>query len=205
MPRPSSSTTPMSIRPQSFSASASTATPVRSASRRPAFLVHENVYERFLEGFLAVAKNIKVGNGLDEGTNMGPLAHDRRIPAMETLVADARAKGAEIALGGERLNSKGYFFQPTVITNLPSDARILSEEPFGPLAPMIPVPRYGSDDRGSQPPFPYGLAAYAFTSAAETRALLAKKVEAGMLTIKPPRPRPSGNPLRRHQGFRPGL
>lgn len=146
------------------------------------FLVHENVYERFLEGFMAVAKNIKVGNGLDEGTNMGPLAHDRRIPAMETLVADARAKGAEIALGGERLNSKGYFFQPTVITNLPSDARILSEEPFGPLAPMIPF-RDTEAMIEEANRLPYGLAAYAFTSATETRALLAKKVEAGMLTI----------------------
>ena len=146
------------------------------------FLVHEDVFGRFVDGFIAATKQIKIGNGLDDGVNMGPLAHERRLPAMETMVADARAKGADILTGGERARNKGYFFQPTVMTGLAADSTILNEEPFGPLAPMIPFRDTEAMIREANR-LPYGLAAYAFTSAAETRAMLAKKIETGMLTI----------------------
>ncbi|HWL58886.1 MAG TPA: NAD-dependent succinate-semialdehyde dehydrogenase [Paracoccus sp. (in: a-proteobacteria)] len=146
------------------------------------FLVHENVMDQFLDRFQTAAAALKVGDGLEDGVTMGPLAHARRLSAMEEIVGDAREKGAEIRLGGARHGNKGYFFQPTVMTSVPEDARILHEEPFGPIAPMIPF----RDEEALMTEvnrLPYGLAAYAFTAAAETRAMLADRVEAGMLTI----------------------
>ena len=146
------------------------------------FLIHEDVYEPFVDGFVKAAKSVKVGDGMDPETKMGPLAHDRRITAMQDFVADARAKGASILAGGERIGNTGYFFQPTVIADLPPEARILNEEPFGPLAPMM---RFSSTDEliAEANRLPYGLAAYAFTRSAETRRLLASRVECGMITI----------------------
>ncbi|MDS9469818.1 NAD-dependent succinate-semialdehyde dehydrogenase [Paracoccus sp. MBLB3053] len=146
------------------------------------FLIHENVMDQFLDRFEAAANALKLGDGLDEGVTMGPLAHARRLSAMEEMVADAREKGAEIRIGGARHGNKGYFFQPTIMTSVPEDARIMHEEPFGPLAPMIPF-RDETALMDEVNRLPYGLAAYAFTAAAETRAMLARKVEAGMLTI----------------------
>lgn len=146
------------------------------------FLIHESVYERFVDGFTRFAKSLKVGDGSVEGVTMGPLAHDRRIDAMESLVADARQKGATFRTGGERIGNKGYFFQPTVLTDVPGDARILNEEPFGPLAPMRSF-RHDDDAIAEANRLPYGLAAYAFTKSAEIRAALAARVETGMLTI----------------------
>ncbi|MTH77961.1 aldehyde dehydrogenase family protein [Paracoccus aestuariivivens] len=146
------------------------------------FLIHENVMDQFLDRFEAAATALKVGNGLDEGVTMGPLAHARRLTAMEDIVGDAREKGAEIRLGGARHGNKGYFFQPTIMSSVPENARIMHEEPFGPIAPMITF-RDEAALMAEVNRLPYGLAAYAFTSAAETRAMLADKVEAGMLTI----------------------
>ena len=146
------------------------------------FLVHENVMDQFLDRFQTAAAALKVGDGLEDGVTMGPLAHARRLSAMEEIVGDAREKGAEIRLGGARHGNKGYFFQPTIMTSVPEDARIMHEEPFGPIAPMIPF----RDEEALMTEvnrLPYGLAAYAFTAAAETRAMLADRVEAGMLTI----------------------
>jgi len=146
------------------------------------FLVHENVMDQFIDRFQTAAATLKVGDGLEDGVTMGPLAHARRLTAMEEMVGDAREKGAEIRLGGARQGNKGYFFQPTIMTSVPEDARIMHEEPFGPIAPMIP---FRDEDAlmTEVNRLPYGLAAYAFTAAAETRAMLADRVEAGMLTI----------------------
>jgi len=146
------------------------------------FLVHENVMDQFIDRFQTAAAALKVGDGLEDGVTMGPLAHARRLTAMEEMVGDAREKGAEIRLGGARQGNKGYFFQPTIMTSVPEDARIMHEEPFGPIAPMIP---FRDEDAlmTEVNRLPYGLAAYAFTAAAETRAMLADRVEAGMLTI----------------------
>jgi len=144
--------------------------------------VHENVMDQFIDRFQTAAATLKVGDGLEDGVTMGPLAHARRLTAMEEMVGDAREKGAEIRLGGARQGNKGYFFQPTIMTSVPEDARIMHEEPFGPIAPMIP---FRDEDAlmTEVNRLPYGLAAYAFTAAAETRAMLADRVEAGMLTI----------------------
>ena len=146
------------------------------------FLVQESLYEPFVERFVAAAKAVRVGNGMEEGTQMGPLAHDRRIPWVEGLMADARQKGGEVHTGGERIGNKGYFYQPTVLTGVSKEARMMNEEPFGPVAMIAPF-REMEEVVEEANRLPYGLAAYAFTRSAKTANAVAAKVESGMMTI----------------------
>ncbi|WP_336055092.1 NAD-dependent succinate-semialdehyde dehydrogenase [Nitratireductor sp. CH_MIT9313-5] len=146
------------------------------------FLVEEPVYDEVVESFTAAAKAINVGNGLEEGTQMGPLANERRIPALEELIQDAVDHGAEVKTGGRRIGNKGYFFEPTVLSNVPTKARIMNEEPFGPVAVFS---RFSSLDEviDEANRLPFGLASYAFTGSADTAHQLGMRVEAGMTTI----------------------
>jgi succinate-semialdehyde dehydrogenase/glutarate-semialdehyde dehydrogenase len=146
------------------------------------FLVQEKLYEPFVEKFVAIASRLKVGDGLAEGTQMGPLAHDRRIPWVEGLVADARQKGAQVHTGGERIGNKGYFYQPTVLTGVGKEARMMNDEPFGPLAMIAPFKEFDEVVEEANR-LPFGLAAYAFTRSAKTANAVAAKVETGMMTI----------------------
>ena len=146
------------------------------------FLVQESLYEPFVEKFVAASKAIRVGDGTEAGVQMGPLAHDRRVPWIEGLVADARQRGAEVRTGGERIGNKGYFYQPTVLTGVGKDARMMNEEPFGPIAMIAPF-RDMEEVVEEANRLPYGLAAYAFTRNAKTANAVAAKVETGMMTI----------------------
>lgn len=146
------------------------------------FFVHESLYDRFADAFAENASALKVGNGLDPATQMGPLANSRRIDAMEALVADAKAKGARVLAGGHRLGNRGYYFPLTVLADVPDDARAMNEEPFGPLALVNPVKTL-DDAIAKANSLPYGLAAYAFTRSAENADRLAEGVEAGNLSI----------------------
>jgi succinate-semialdehyde dehydrogenase/glutarate-semialdehyde dehydrogenase len=146
------------------------------------FLVQERVYDDFVGRFVKAAEAIKVGDGLEPGTTMGPLANDRRVQAMEGFIADAVQHGATIRTGGARIGNKGNFFQPTVLTNVPTDARVMNEEPFGPLAIMTPF-RAMEDAVAEANRLPYGLAAYAYTRSAETATRIANEVESGMISI----------------------
>ncbi|MBC9206656.1 NAD-dependent succinate-semialdehyde dehydrogenase [Roseomonas aerophila] len=146
------------------------------------FLVQEKVFDQFVDSFTSYAKSLKVGNGLDEGTQMGPLANDRRIPAMEALVADAVQKGAEVRTGGSRIGNKGYFYEPTVITGLTREMRAMNEEPFGPMALMVPFKDFDEVVEEANR-LPFGLASYAFTRSAKTANAIATEVESGMTTI----------------------
>ncbi|HZT52064.1 MAG TPA: aldehyde dehydrogenase family protein, partial [Stellaceae bacterium] len=128
------------------------------------------------------SKALKVGDGLDKDTRMGPMANPRRIDAMERFVADAVAKGAKIQTGGKRIGNKGFFFEPTVMTDVPLDARIMNEEPFGPLAPIAPFRDYDAVVKEANR-LPYGLAAYAYTRSAKTAAQLGEAIESGMVSI----------------------
>jgi succinate-semialdehyde dehydrogenase/glutarate-semialdehyde dehydrogenase len=146
------------------------------------FYVHEAIYDRFAAGFAARAKQWPVGNGLDAGVKMGPLAHSRRMPAVSGLIDEAVTCGAKLLAGGKALGGKGYFYAPTVLGDVPENARIMNEEPFGPVAVLS---RFSSFDevitRANR--LPYGLAAYAFTQNARRVNLLGEQVEAGMLGI----------------------
>ncbi|HQT62003.1 MAG TPA: NAD-dependent succinate-semialdehyde dehydrogenase [Acidiphilium sp.] len=146
------------------------------------FLVQESVYDGFMERFLVAVRNIKVGNGLDAGTTMGPLANERRIPAIEGFIADATKHGAKVAEGGERIGNKGYFFQPTVLTDIPTTARVMNEEPFGPLALVNRFSTF-EDAVTEANRLEYGLASYAYSRSARTVTALGDRIEAGMISI----------------------
>jgi succinate-semialdehyde dehydrogenase/glutarate-semialdehyde dehydrogenase len=146
------------------------------------FLVHDSLYEKFVAGFTEIAKNLKVGPGIDPETKMGPLAHDKRVAAIEGFVTDAVSKGAKIKTGGERKGNKGYFFEPTVMTDVPLDARIMTEEPFGPIAPISSFSSFDSVVEEANR-LPYGLAAYAYTNSAKTAEAIGSALESGMVSI----------------------
>lgn len=146
------------------------------------FFVHESIFDAYAETFVRRAAATVTGNGMEPGVEMGPLANDRRIAAMSELVEDARGKGATVRTGGGVLGNRGYFFEPTVLTNVPDDARVMQEEPFGPLAVLNPI---GSLDEAIERAnsVPYGLAAYGFTNRADYADRMVEGVEAGNLSI----------------------
>jgi len=146
------------------------------------FLVQSKVYDSFVDKFISASKAIKVGDGMKADTNMGPLAHERRIEAMAGFVADAVEKGAEVQTGGGRIGDKGYFFAPTVLTHADRGTRVMNEEPFGPVAVMVRFADFGEAVEEANR-LPYGLAAYAYTKSAKTANLIASAVESGMITI----------------------
>ena len=146
------------------------------------FLVQEKVYDKFVDQFVGYAKAVRVGEGLDKATTMGPLANPRRIVAMEAFIGDAAKHGATIHTGGNRIGNKGAFFEPTVLADVPLSARAMNEEPFGPLAVISPFSSF--DEVVSEANrLPFGLASYAFTRSAKTANAIANAVETGMITI----------------------
>ena len=110
------------------------------------------------------------------------LANLRRVEAMDALVSDAVQRGARIRTGGRRLRNDGFFFQPTVLTDVPLDSRIMNEEPFGPVVPIASFSTF-EDAMVEANRLPYGLAAYAYTKSAATIGALGSIVESGMVSI----------------------
>jgi succinate-semialdehyde dehydrogenase/glutarate-semialdehyde dehydrogenase len=146
------------------------------------FLVQEKVYDSFLDKFVALAQSLKVGNGFEEGVRVGPLANARRIPALDSLITDATQHGAKLVTGGQRLGNKGYFYAPTVLAHVPITARIMNDEPFGPVA-LVNCFKTVDEAITEANRLAYGLAAYAFARSTQTATALAQNVETGMLTI----------------------
>jgi succinate-semialdehyde dehydrogenase/glutarate-semialdehyde dehydrogenase len=146
------------------------------------FYVHEALYERFLEGFASRAKALRVDDGLLDGVRMGPLAHARRLSAVQAFIEDARASGARIVAGGDRIARKGWFHEPTVIGDVPVSARMMNEEPFGPIALINRFEDFDAVIREANR-LPYGLAAFAFTRDSRRVNLLGEQIEAGMIGI----------------------
>jgi succinate-semialdehyde dehydrogenase / glutarate-semialdehyde dehydrogenase len=146
------------------------------------FYVQEPVYGRFLARFTEYAKALKVGDGLEKGITMGPMANSRRIDTMETFVNDAKDRGGKIATGGSRRGNQGYFFEPTVITDVPDDCKVMTQEPFGPIAPIVTFKAFDEVvERANS--LPYGLAAYAFTGSTQTANLIGDALQSGMVGI----------------------
>ncbi|MEM6622190.1 MAG: NAD-dependent succinate-semialdehyde dehydrogenase [Pseudomonadota bacterium] len=149
------------------------------------FYVQENAYEKFVEGFTEVAANLNVGNGLDDGVQMGPLVAERRLAVMEGWVSDAKDHGATVTTGGERMGNQGYFWKPTIMRDVPEDARIMSEEPFGPVAP---VAAFKSMDEVVEKAnkLEFGLASYVFTSDGKKAKAMEGAINAGLVGVNHP-------------------
>jgi succinate-semialdehyde dehydrogenase/glutarate-semialdehyde dehydrogenase len=146
------------------------------------FYVQEPSYSKFVARFTEYAKSIKLGDGLERGITMGPLANARRLDAMEAIVNDAKARGGKVAAGGSRHGNQGYFFQPTVITDIPDDSKIMTEEPFGPVAPIVPFKTFDEVvERANS--LEYGLAAYAFTASGATATAIGDAIQSGMAGV----------------------
>ncbi|GGO34521.1 NAD-dependent succinate-semialdehyde dehydrogenase [Gemmobacter aquaticus] len=146
------------------------------------FLVQDRLADAFADRFADAALNLRVGNGMDPDTEMGPLANARRIPALEALVADAVDNGARLLAGGRRIGNEGWFFEPTVLADVPVSARIMNEEPFGPVA-IVNRFTHLDDAIAEANRLPFALAAFAFTRDTATATRLGAEVEAGMLSI----------------------
>ena len=146
------------------------------------FIVQENVFDKFRDGFIDRAKAIKVGNGLEDGIQMGPMANPRRPDAMERMIGDAVARGGKLGCGGERIGNQGYFYAPSVLSQVPLDAEIMNEEPFGPVAI---INSFGNEEDmiAEANRLPYGLAAYSWTNDAKRQKRLAREVETGMFCV----------------------
>lgn len=146
------------------------------------FYVEAPIYEAFVKGFAERTARVPVGDGMAEGTRMGPLANVRRPGAVEALVSDAIAKGARAAAGGERGDGGGFFFRPTLLADVPLEADIMSTEPFGPVAVTRPFDSFDEVVEQANR-LPYGLAAFAFTENGRRANLLGDALEAGMVGI----------------------
>lgn len=146
------------------------------------FLVHESIFDTFVERFTAKTKEIRIGNPLDENTTMGPLIHARRRDAISAMIDDAVAAGATLNTGGAAIEGQGNYYQPTVLSNVPHKARIMQEEPFGPVAI---INKFSDFDEviSEANRLPYGLAAFAFTDSSKRVKLLGEQLEAGMIGI----------------------
>lgn len=149
------------------------------------FFVQENAYDAFVDGFTQRAAAVKVGNGLDDGVAMGPLVGARRLGVMDDFVSDAVKNGAMLKTGGARIGNQGFFFGPTVLSDVPDTAKIMLEEPFGPVAPITPFK--GIDEvleRANA--LPLGLASYVFTNSGKIAKTMQDQLEAGMVGVNHP-------------------
>ncbi|ACZ77685.1 Aldehyde dehydrogenase (NAD(+)) [Dickeya parazeae Ech586] len=164
-----------SVQNKFFNAGASCIAPTR-------FYVQKTVFEEFVTKFTAAAKAIRVGNGQDESTQMGPLANARRLSSMQRLISDAVNKGAKLTTGGKRIGDSGLLWEPTVLVDVPETALIMNEEPFGPVATIC---HFSELDEAitSANRLPFGLGAYAFTRSMARAHLLADNIESGMVGI----------------------
>lgn len=148
------------------------------------FFVHEKSYDAFSARFAEIAKSITVGNGLEEGTQMGPMANARGLETVKSMVADAVAKGAEVLAGGSAPpdRNRGYFFEPTVLGKVPDDSMIMTEEPFGPVAPLTTFREYDEVIARANA-LPFGLAGYVFSNNLGTATRAYEDLEVGMVGV----------------------
>lgn len=149
------------------------------------FLVQNGVRDEFARALVDHAEAIRVGSGLEEGTTMGPLANDRRLAAMGEFHADAVDRGAQVLTGGHRIGEAGNYWPPTVFDEVPTEARLFNDEPFGPVAGIRGFDRL-DEAVAEANRLPYGLAGYAFTGSLANADLLTRRVEVGMLWVNMP-------------------
>jgi succinate-semialdehyde dehydrogenase/glutarate-semialdehyde dehydrogenase len=146
------------------------------------FFVHADIYSRFAETLAAEAHAIKVGDGQAADVRMGPLANGRRVAAIGELVADAQKRGGKVLAGGRRIGNSGHFFEPTVLADIPDDAAVMTQEPFGPVA-IVTSFRETADAIARANSLPFGLAGYAFTDSHASATAAIDGLEVGALSI----------------------
>jgi succinate-semialdehyde dehydrogenase/glutarate-semialdehyde dehydrogenase len=146
------------------------------------FYVQESVYKKFLTRFSEYAGGLKLGDGLEKGITMGPMANARRIDAMDSFVADAKNRGGTVVTGGTRRGNQGFFYEPTIVTEVPDDSKVMTQEPFGPIAPIVTFKTFDEVvERANS--LEYGLAAYAFTTSNATAAAIGDAIQSGMVGV----------------------
>ena len=148
------------------------------------FYVQESVEQRFIDRFVEVTESLRLGDGREPGVDIGPLANDRRLAATEELVQDALAQGAHLAHGGRRPEGfpKGFYYMPTVLTGVDTSMRLMSEEPFAPIAPITTFTDL-EDALAKANSTKFGLAGYVFTSSTKTAFLAAEGLDVGMVGV----------------------
>jgi len=157
------------------------------------FYVHRKHYDSFVNGFVESAQSQNLGDGLEEATTMGPMANARRIDAMTNFIKNAVDSGAKLLTGGNRWGDVGYFWEPTILVDVPEESKIMKEETFGPIAPIIPFDSLDEAITKSNS-LPYGLAAYVFTKSEKNTVKLVESLEAGGIAINSAAPVPSDLP-----------
>jgi succinate-semialdehyde dehydrogenase / glutarate-semialdehyde dehydrogenase len=146
------------------------------------FLVQENIFNRFRDSFVERSKAWRVGDGLDADAQMGPMANARRPDAIHRFIGEAVSRGGKLHTGGERLGNQGFFYAPSVMSEVPLDAMIMNDEPFGPVALINPF-AHEDDMIAEANRLQYGLAAYCWTNDAKRQKRLAREIEVGMLCV----------------------
>jgi succinate-semialdehyde dehydrogenase/glutarate-semialdehyde dehydrogenase len=146
------------------------------------FYVQQGIHDRFVQAYAERMSRMVVGDGLDDCTHMGPMANPRRPEAIAELVQNAVSHGARLRTGGERIDGDGFFWQPTVLSDVPLAARIMNEEPFGPVVVTAPFATFDEVVEQANR-LPFGLAAFAFTENGRQANLIGDALEAGMVGI----------------------
>ena len=146
------------------------------------FHVHEHVAPEFAERLAARLGAMKIGRGTEEGVEVGPLVEDKQRAKVAELVDDATGKGARVLTGGNAKDGPGYFFEPTVLTDISADARLLREEIFGPVAPVIPF-RTDDEALAAANATQYGLVAYVYTAGLDRAVRVMEGLETGMIGL----------------------
>jgi succinate-semialdehyde dehydrogenase/glutarate-semialdehyde dehydrogenase len=158
------------------------------------FFIHNDVYDQFVEKFSYRSDRLIVGDGMDAHVQMGPMANARRMDVMRRFVDDASRMGARIVTGGERIGNRGYFWKPTVLADVPDSAAVMTEEPFGPIAPMTSF-REIEEVITRANALRYGLAAYVFTRSPRIAEILSDRLETGSVGINHLSPMPVDAPM----------
>jgi succinate-semialdehyde dehydrogenase/glutarate-semialdehyde dehydrogenase len=153
------------------------------------FFVHNDISKKFIEATVGFAKALKMGNGLDAGVEVGPMFEKKALASTQALIDDAAGRGARVLTGGKKSDrfDRGYFFEPTVLRDLSPDAKILTEEPFAPVMPLLDFSKL-DDVIAAANNTKYGLAAYVFTNDLTVMWKMAEGLEAGIIGMNDPVP-----------------
>lgn len=146
------------------------------------YFIHRSKYHAFVESLTSKVSALKVGDGFAEDTDMGPLINRRRLSDVTELVDDAVSHGARITTGGHRVGNQGWFYAPTVLADVPPDARIMHEEPFGPVSPCVPVDSM-EEALAISNSLPVGLAAFVFSNSVPMTDYLSKELQVGSVAV----------------------